>query len=488
MTILKDNSKNNNFDFIGRKEELAILKQLQDKHSASLVILKGRRRIGKSKLAKKFGESFKYFHKFEGIAPHPNSTNDDQLKAFSKQFSKNFKLPKVIFIDWRDALSSLAQQVQKSKTLVLLDEISWMGAKDPNFAGILKEIWDSEFSLNKNLILILCGSVSSWIEENILNNTGYVGRVSLVLRLRELKFSEIGNFWGDRINRLNKQEILKALVITGGVPKYLQELNIKENSDQNIKRLCYQEGGYLFEDFDRIFSDIFGKRSENYKKIIRIILKEKLTASDIAKKLKLPLNGVLINYLNDLEESGFIKKFESYNFKAEIFSQPRYRISDNYLRFYLKYIEPNRSQIKSNLYKFTKLDNLIGWKTILGLQFESLILNRFTELIPALNLQNETILSAESFYQTATNRKESCQVDLMIICKSRVNYLCEIKFQDQIKSSVIDDVKEKIKKIKVPKNTIIRPVLIYSGELSEEIEEADYFDKIVNVEELIIRR
>jgi len=467
--------------FFGRHEEIRQLIQLTNKRVASLVVIKGRRRIGKSSLINEFGKNFGKYHRFEGLAPQKNTTNADQLKTFAEQFSRNFALPTVAFHSWSEAFENLAKQVKSGRTLVLLDEISWMGSRDAKFPGLLKQAWDMYLKQNDKLILVLCGSVSSWIEDNILNHTQFVGRVSLVIRLQELELNEVGKFWGSRFERLNRKEILEILSVTGGIPKYLEEVDSRESADQNIKRLCYQQGGYLFEDFDRIFSDIFGRRSKSYLKIIRGLMKDKMTATELATRVKMPSNGIFLGYLRDLQESGFIARSENYNLVTGAAGLARYRISDNYLRFYLKYIEPFKEQITKELFKFNKLADLISWPTIAGFQFENLILNRIPAIIQAMNLGNEAIVSAEPYVQRQTAKRPGCQIDLLIVCKRALIYPCEIKFQDEIKPSVVREMEAKLSRMKLPKNTAVRPVLMYAGELAPEVLEADYFDRILDL-------
>jgi AAA+ ATPase superfamily predicted ATPase len=151
----------------GRKQELKTLETLKEKNTASLVVVMGRRRIGKSSLAKSFGETYHDKLFFEGLAPNKKQNNKTQLSEFANQLTRQTGLAGFQFEDWSDALIALAKLTEKKKILILLDEISWMGAHDTDFPGKLKIVWDNYFSKNKNLILIICGSVSSWISENM---------------------------------------------------------------------------------------------------------------------------------------------------------------------------------------------------------------------------------------------------------------------------------------------------------------------------------
>jgi uncharacterized protein len=172
--------------FIGRERELNELLLLTKKNTSNLVVLRGRRRIGKSRLAEQLGRKFTQFLSFSGLATNPNTSAKDQLIEFSQQLSQELSSPYIEYSDWSQAFWALSQQAQQGNVLVLLDEISWMGAKDPTFLSKLKITWDKHFKKNPKLMMILCGSTSAWIEKNILASTNLLGRVSKTLDIDEL--------------------------------------------------------------------------------------------------------------------------------------------------------------------------------------------------------------------------------------------------------------------------------------------------------------
>jgi hypothetical protein len=116
--------------------------------------------------------------------------------------------------------------------IVLFDEISWMGSKDPDFLGKLKNAWDLYFKKNPKLIFILCGSVSSWIDKNILSHTGFLGRISYRLTLEELPLKDCNQFWSSAGGQISAYEKLKVLSITGGVPRYLEEIKPRMSAEK----------------------------------------------------------------------------------------------------------------------------------------------------------------------------------------------------------------------------------------------------------------
>jgi AAA+ ATPase superfamily predicted ATPase len=469
----------------GRDHELAQLRTLRNRNSAALVVLSGRRRIGKSSLIQKFGDEIPRFVEFQGLAPRPGIGHKEQLTNFAEQFRHAFNLPKVVFQDWTEAFFHLAAQTSKGEILVLLDEISWMGGGEPDFAGKLKIAWDTSFKRNPNLILAVCGSVSSWLERNILHDADFVGRVSLVLRLGELPLASCANFWRERKKRVSSFEKLKFLCVSGGIPKYLEEMNPRQNAEDNIKRLCFTSGGYLLEDFERIFNDIFNRRSSTYKQLVSCIVSESLSTQEIAKKLKKPVNSDLSAALADLELSGFITRDYVYLPTGKRSRLSKYRIKDNYLRFYLRYISPITEKIHNKLFVWRSIDSFLHWDTIRGLQFENLVLNNLPVILTRIGIDLSKVLSASPYFQHRTTRNEACQIDLLVSLKHGSHFVIEMKFRDKIGTEVITEVQEKIRRLKLPRNHSARPVLVFAGDLSPDVIDTDYFDSVVDVSELL---
>ena len=224
--------------FVGRENDLKLLKGLFDLKKAAIAVCSGRRRIGKSTLIQQFGKQAKTFLEFQGLPLREGITKKDQLNAFSEQLAKQTSLPGLNLESWYQAFSLLNNVIKNEKTVILLDEISWIATGDKNFAGQLKISWDTEFKHHSRLILVLCGSVSSWIDKNILNNAGFVGRISLKLSPEELSLFHCNMFWGKKAGRIEAKEKLKMLAVTGGVPRYLEEINPNLPAEETDRSVC----------------------------------------------------------------------------------------------------------------------------------------------------------------------------------------------------------------------------------------------------------
>lgn len=475
---------------IGRIQELKTLHHLKKKNSASLVCLLGRRRIGKSTLIEEFGKGFKKFLNIQGLAPGPGSNNQIQLNNFSTQLSYITNQRKIHFLDWSDAFFELAQTCAKGDCLILLDEISWMGGHDPLFTSKLKLAWDTLFKKNPHLIIVLCGSVSSWIENNILKNMNFEGRISLEINLQQLSLQEISQFLDQKKHSFGILEKITIASVTGGVPKYLEEINNSEDAYTNLARICFDPGGILYNDYDKIFTEIFQRKSKSLEKIVKGALLHKLGPKELALKLKMDYNSDFLEYLHILELSGFISRDYYFNPQknAETMKFSHIRLKDNYLRFYLKIIAPLKKSLSKGGRKITSMTEIKHFESIQGLQFENLMLFNRQLIHKALKLKDQDVLSSAPYFQRKKeNNKGSCQIDLLIHTLFDIFYLCEFKCQKVIDIKVIKEVDKKINLIKVSRRSSIKPILIYAGEIppTDLIKLNDFFYQIISVEELL---
>lgn len=467
--------------FIGRKKELETLELLLKKNSSSLVVIRGRRRVGKSRLIKAFVEGKKNWI-FSGIPPVPGITKQRQLDAFSAQISQNLKMPKMQVSDWIEHFTFLGNQAKGEKIVIVFDEVSWMGSEDPDFLGQLKTAWDLHFSENPDLILILCGSVSSWIEENILKSTGFVGRVSLDMVLEELSIAESSEFWGAKKSKISAYEKFKILSVTGGIPKYLEEVIPSQTAEDNIHRLCFQSNGLLFREFDQIFSDLFLKRAHTYSNIAKTLAHAPLTIDEVCEKLNLEKSGYISRCLDDLALAGFVHEDCTWNLADKKESHlKKFRLKDNYLRFYLRYIEPNKEKIKKNLFESKSFMHMPGWEAVMGLQFENLVINNLKSLCKILRIELLEIVNAGPFFQRPTQRHKGCQIDLLIQTRSNSIYVIEIKFStSEIKTSVIEEMEKKLTSLSIPRGFSIRPILVHVNGVSQGVMESEIFNDVVD--------
>lgn len=471
--------------FFGRKQELHDLRLLLARKTSALVVIKGRRRIGKSRLIEEFAKG-KKFIRFEGVAPTRKTTAQDQREEFARQINKQLGIPGLQNLkDWGDLFTIVAEATKKEELIILFDEITWMGSKDPVFLGKLKVVWDQHFQKNPNLILILCGSMSAWIEKNIINSTGFLGRISLKLTLGELSLSECNELLEAYGFKGSAQEKFMVLAVTGGVPWYLEQINPILPANENIRRLCFEPDGLFVEEFKYIFHDLFGKRLPVCKKIVESLKDGPKESGEIAKSIQYPSGGPLSEYLEDLIISGFLEREHNWSLKSgEELKPSKYRIRDNYLRYYLKYILPHLRKIKKGLFKTMSPFDMPGWEGVMGLQFENLVLNNRPSIWKALRLRVEDIIFENPYFQPKTSKQDGCQIDYLIQTRFKNLYICEIKFShNHISTEVIGEMEKKLKSFKTPKGLARLPVLIHINGVARSVQEAGFFSQIMDFSE-----
>jgi len=473
--------------FYGREEYLEKLGWLMDKPLASVVTCRGRRRVGKSTLFEEFSRRNQCrFIKIEGLTPSEGISDREQREAFGRQLALQSSLPELTPTSWTQAFSLLNSVIPDDGrwTVVLLDEISWMGGKAKSFPGELKIAWDNLFKKHDRLILVVCGSVSSWITENIIKSTGFLGRRSLDFVLPELPLKDAVRFWDQVRAHREPREILDLLSVVGGVPRYLEEMNFSLTLDENLRRTMFNPEGYLFKDFGDIFDRVFGRRASRKRGILEALAEGPRTVSEIARAVGLQRNGYFTKDLKELDASGFVAEERGINPETgEPALETRYRIKDAYTRFYLRYVFPERERIARGLFPRFNTDLLEDWDGLMGRQFETLVCNNLHALLPRLGLEHAEIHSAAPYFRRG-RKGEGCQIDLLIQTDVSA-YVVEIKRQRRIGMEVVDQINREVSRLPLRKGLSVRTAFVYSGALDESVIRRHPVDFLVNAADMI---
>ena len=350
-----------------------------------------------------------------------------------------------------------------------------MGAHEPDFPGHLKWAWDKLFHKHDKLVMVVCGSVSAWIKRNILDNTGFAGRFSRDYILPELPLSVCPSFWGATAGSVSTREMFDILSVTGGVPRYLEEIDPALSAEENIRRLFFTPQGKLFTEFDDMFSAVFGEAATTKKAILKALAEGPKSGAELSAELGLSNTGHFADHLRSLADGGFIAAGTGLNPETGKSARiDRYRLKDNYTRFYLRCVEPRKNEISVGGYRFASVEQLPGWDAIMGLAFENLIVNNWAELLPRIGVGSAIVESAAPYRRFASNIGKGVQIDLLIQTP-RTAYAVEIKRKSRIGQETEEEMEEKIKRLKVRKGMSVRPVLVYDGTLDPQISGRGYF-------------
>ena len=202
----------------------------------------------------------------------------------------------------------------------------------------------------------------------------------------------------------------------------------------------------------------------------------------ICKDLGKNQGGRYSKHLDELVKAGFVQRDFAWHLKNGKQSKlSRYRLSDNYLQFYLKHIAPNHTKIDRGGFSNLMLANLPGWDGVMGLQFENLVTHNRKILWEMMGLPPEEIVMDGPFFQNASARQAGCQIDYMVQTRFNTLYICEVKFaKNPVGHRIIEEMEEKIQRLAVPKRFSIRPVLIHVNGVDESVLDTGYFDKIID--------
>ncbi len=335
--------------------------------------------------------------------------------------------------------------------------------------------------------MILCGSIYLWIDDNVLNSTGFFGRISLELALEELSLAESNILLNDLPFTGSAYEKFKILSITGGIPWYLEHIQSNKTANENIQKLCFTKDALLVKEFEKIFNDLFDHKGTWYRKIVAALVNGPLEYNAIYQTIGYQSSGRITEYLNNLVTAGFVSRDHSWNLKSLKKSRlSKYRLCDNYLRFYLKYIEPNYNKIQKNQFTYTSMQAFPGWNAILSLQFENLVLNNRANILTELGIKPEDIQTDNPFFQTKTSKQQGCQIDYLIQTRYNTLFACEIKFsKNRITKKIITEMQNKLQRLVIPKNFSCFPVLIHVNGVSDEVEDSNHFAKIIDFSDLL---
>ena len=476
--------------FYGREDLMRQLNALWSKRVSSLVTCRGRRRVGKSTLIRRFAEkSHARFIKIEGERPDGGTTVETELTTFSEQLAAQTGSERTVPAGWLDAFIRLSREIRDDeRTVVLIDEVSWLAFGEPRFANILRVAWENYLKPHDRLVLVVCGSVSGWIKDEIIDNGSYMGRRSLDVVVPELPLKECVKFWGKAVERWSVSDILDMLSVTGGVPRYLEELETSLSPDENIKRLCFMPNAVLRMDFDEMFTDVITREQKYTAEVLRCLVNGPRSVSEIAAMLGVEKSGRISAALMQLVEAGFVSPDAGKNpgTGADV-RELRYRLKDNYARFYLKFVEPVKSVIDAGSYAFSGMDQFEGWETILGLQFENLVLNNYRDLLPLLHFERVLIHSAAPYYKPGTKGEKGAGLQVDLLLQSKMSYyVVEIKrWRTKIGQKVVEEMREKCRRLKRPSDVSLRTALVYAGDLTRSVEADGYFDAIVPASDLL---
>lgn len=410
---------------IGRAAEKELLQQIIQSPDAELVAVYGRRRVGKTFLIRNMLQKQLAFE-YSGVH---QATLGQQLENFIQAITlaSGSRVALAKPANWGEAFTILSNYlsplIKKQKRVIFFDELPWINTPRSGFMQAFENFWNAWASRQQNLVVIICGSAAAWMIDHIIHNKGGLhNRVTRKIRLLPFNLQETEAFLKERKINLDRYQVLQLYMVMGGIPHYLKEIKTGESSAQAIDRICFSKDGLLQTEFKMLYRSLFDDAG-NHMAVIKALAKKGtgLTRNEIIESGKLSSGGWLSKVLDELTESGFIKPYIPFDKTAK---DSVYKLTDEYSRFYLKFIEHSRSEGKGT---WISLSRETSWKSWSGLAFETICLKHIQQIKKALGI--EAVKTESSGWRYKPKAGETgAQIDLLIDRQDHCINICEIKF------------------------------------------------------------
>ena len=407
---------------IGRKEEQQILHSAAQSENSEFVAVYGRRRVGKTYLIREtFGYKFTFQH--TGLA---KGNTKEQLFSFAISLRDagydDCPIPK----SWLEAFSLLSTYLKNStdeKKIVFLDELPWMDTPRSNFISAFEHFWNGWASARKDIVLIICGSATSWIINKVINDHGGLhNRVTKQIALQPFTLKECEKFAQSKGLEMSRYQLAECYMVFGGIPYYWSLLEKGLSLAQNIDKIIFAKNGKLSNEFNQLYASLF-KSPEQYIDIVTALGKKKvgMTREEIIAATDKYSNGALSKVLDELEYCGFIRKYNGFDKKSK---QAIYQLIDNYTLFYFRFIQQNENNDEH--FWSASIDSAMhrAWS---GLAFERLCMAHTQQIKAVLGIAG-VLSNVYSWRKEADETSDGAQIDLLIDRKDQVINLCEMKY------------------------------------------------------------
>lgn len=346
--------------FLDREEELTFLEKEWERGRASFIPIYGRRRTGKTRLMHEFLKDKEHVYHLasqESKGEQVNSFKESLAQSLDDDFLKQTEMR-----DWKDLFSYMKKNLVKEKRFAIaIDEITYIIKRNDSFPSYLQDLWDN-FLKDTNMMLLLCGSLIGLMKESVLaHSSPLYGRRSGQVHLKPLSPRTLNELI------MNEKKTVRLYSLFGGIPKYYEMIDYEKDFDQIVDSILKPES-LFFEEGTFLLGQEF-KELGNYNSILKSISKGNTESSDIANEIGMETRK-LSNYLDKLYELGFVLKERPITVTKKRYRGYHYRLKDNFLDFWFKFVFPNRSQIEERNFDHSEIQNKL--KKFVSKKFEDI--------------------------------------------------------------------------------------------------------------------
>ncbi len=407
---------------VGRDEELRTLVEAGQSGRPEFIAVYGRRRVGKTFLVRKaFGNRFAFSH--AGLA---RTGMRGQLAAFADSLSQSFGKPFDVPSSWLEAFSLLrkALSAKRGRKILFLDEVPWMDTPCSRFLPALEHFWNGWASGEDDIVLVICGSATSWIVRKIIDSYGgFHNRLTRRIRLRPFSLRGCRELLRAGGVSLTDRQIADLYMVFGGVPFYWSLLRKGESPAQAVDRLCFAEDGELAGEFDRLYASLF-RRPEMHLAVVRALGTKKagMTREDLLSATGIDNGGVFSKALVDLENCGFLRK---YRFPGKVERDALWQLVDPFTLFHLRFLADAARKNRGEWLAGIASPVRFAWS---GLAFEQLCLHHVQQIKAALGIPGVATDVYAARIPPGPDGEPGAQIDLVLDRADGIVNLCEMKY------------------------------------------------------------
>lgn len=409
---------------VGRDSEQQTLRAAFRSENSEFVAVYGRRRVGKTFLIREtFGYKFTFQH--TGLA---KGKTREQLFSFAISLRDAGYDDCPVPGSWLEAFSLLSTFLKEStdeKKTVFLDELPWMDTPRSGFLSAFEHFWNGWASARRDILLIVCGSATSWIINKVINDHGGLhNRVTCEIALQPFTLKECERFVRCRSMEMSRYQILGGYMVMGGIPYYWNQLEKGLSLAQNIDRLFFSKKGKLRNEFAQLYASLF-KTPEAYISVVTALGRRNvgMTREELVLATRTNDGGTLSKVLDELECCGFVRR---YNHLGKKTKSAIFQLVDSYTLFYFKFIQNNENNDEH--FWSASIDSPLhrAWS---GYAFERVCLAHVPQIKEHLGIRG--VLSNEYSWRSEGRKDEGtegAQIDLLIDRNDQVINLCEMKY------------------------------------------------------------
>lgn len=464
--------------FVGRDYELKELERIKNLDEAALIVVHGRRRIGKTALIEKSFQN-RSLIKIEGLEGYSEPEQRQIALEQLARYTGNGLDAKIQAQSWRDVFELILPYVQSGIWTLYFEELQWLADYKDHFASDLKYYWDNFFAANPNLLIVLCGSSPSFMRQQIVKSKALYNRAMYEIGLHGFSLTETKEFLGPKTS---PQFALESHLLLGGVPEYLKRIRGSSSVYLGICENSFRPRSFFSEEWDKIFVSSLGNKS-GFRGIVNFLGRVRYASrQEIIDNTEVSDGGGASDYLEELVACGFIDAYAPYYISSDNAKLKRYCISDNYMRFFLKHIEAKLSAIRAGEFKdpenFSQILPISKFQQTLGLAFEFFCRKRHSLIAKLLGF-GAINYHAGSYFRR--NSQNNYQIDLIFKRADKVLSVCEVKYQSNpVSLQQSREFERKLEFLEIPKGHHIRRVLIAPGGVSEGVRSGPHFDDVID--------